>query len=338
MNRRLLLEKVMNNQEVERVPCGFWHHFILGRDQFIGLEHPEVLERAYQGHLAYYGLVQPDIMKIMSEGFFGYPPIMDNPLQTEDDLLRIRPVGKDHPWIQKQAAHVRRIADHMRDEVMCYYNMFSPLQVIRIKFDFLDLEFDKFVHVAERYPEAFRQAGEAIAEDIRALTELLFCESGIDGIYYCVQNIQSEMYDDETYHRIVRPSEISVLDTANAIRDQNILHICGYAHHVNRFDTFRDYHAKIYNWAVHTEKISLPEGKAYFNGACVLGGFDNNPHTLIDQGSRAELKDYARQLIAENGYKGYIMGADCSIPNDIDDRQVRMIRDACHELLNPDFQ
>ena len=337
MNKRDLLTRAMNNQEVDRVPCGFWHHFILGKDQFIGLQEPEVLERAYQGHLDYYRLVQPDMMKIMSEGFFGYPPIMNNPLQTEDDLLRIRPVGENHPWVQKQIAHVRRIADQFRDEVMCSYNMFSPLQIIRIKFDFLDLEFDKFVHLAESYPEAFRQAGMAISEDIQALTAGLFHDAGIDGIYYCVQNIQSPMYDDEMYQKIVRPSELPVLELANSLQDQNILHVCGYAHHVNRLDTFKDYQAKVYNWAAHTERISLPEGKAFFKGACVLGGFDNNPGTLIDQGSPEELQAYAKSLIEENGYQGYIMGADCSIPNDIDDRQVRIIRDACHDFINPNF-
>lgn len=336
-DKRTLLEMAMNNRETYRVPCGFWHHFILGRDQFIGLENPEVLERAYQGHLDYYRLVQPDMMKIMSEGFFGYPPIMNNAFESESDLKRIRPIGEKHPWITRQVEHVRRISDKLRDEVMCYYNIFSPLQMIRIRFDFLDLQFDKFVTLAERYPDAFRDAGLRIMEDILILTEKLFAESGIDGLYYCVQNIQSPVFDDERYARIVTPAELPVLEAANQIRDANILHICGYAHHENRFSAYRNYRAKIYNWAAHTEKISLAQGKAYFNGAAVLGGFDNNPGTVIDSGSAEELRRTARRLIEENGYRGFIMGADCSIPNDIDDRRVRMIRDACHEFTNPNF-
>ena len=334
---RRLLQDVMNNREVERVPCGFWHHFILGRDQFIGLTEPEVLERAYAGHLAYYRRVETDLVKIMSEGFFGYPPIMENALTTASDLDRIRPVGRNHPWITRQAAHVRRIADQFRDEKMCFYNMFSPLQVIRIKFDFLDLTRGKFVTIAERYPEAFRSAGLRIMEDILTLTELLLTESGIDGLYFCVQNIQSDFYDDETYHEIVAPSELPVLKLANRLTPTNILHICGYDRHVNRFSTYRDYSAKIYNWAVHTEKIGLQAGKAAFGGACVLGGFDNNPETLIDTGTPEMLRAYTKRLIEENGYSGYIVGADCSIPNDINDDQVRVIRDACHEFTNPDF-
>ncbi len=332
-NRRELLLRAMKNEETERALCGFWHHFVVGEDQFRGLEEPEILDRVVQGHKDYYELVQPDMMKIMSEGFFGYPPIMENDFASEDDLLKIRALGPDHPWITKQVAHVKRISDLFMDEVMCFYNVFSPLQWIRIRFDFLDLTYDRFVALAEAYPEAMLQAGLEIQKDMTDLVRQLFAAKAVDGIYYCVQNVQSEQYDLETYQRIIRPTELPLLEEANRLSDKNILHICGYAHHTNNFDCYKDYEARIYNWAVHTEKVSLAEGKAFFGGACVLGGFDNNPGTLIDQGSPEELKAYVEGLIDENGYSGFLVGADCSIPNDIDDRQVRHIRDACHELV-----
>lgn len=329
-NRRQLLQDVFDGKPVDRVPCGFWHHFVVGPDQFAGLERPEILERAVEGHRRYFEQVQPDMMKIMSEGFFGYPPIMDNAFETEADLRSIRAVGAEHPWITEQVKHVKRIADLFRDKVMCFYNIFSPLQMIRIRFDFLDEQFDRFVELAEAYPEAFHQAGQEMMKDVMTLTEKLFSEAKIDGIYFCVQNIQSEKYDLELYKRIVEPCEKPVLDLANTLGDNNILHICGYAHHTNKFDYYKNYVAKVYNWATYTENISMAEGKAYYNGASVLGGFDNNAGTLIDTGSAEALNAYTKQLIIDNGFTGYIIGADCSIPNDIDDNQVRIIRDACH--------
>lgn len=331
-NRRELLRKTMDNEQVHRVPCGFWHHFILGRDQFIGLEEPEVLDRTVEGHKRYYELVQPDMMKIMNEGFFGYPPIMDNPLETESDLLKIKAVGPDHPWITEQVKHVKRISDLFKDEVMCYYNIFAPQQVLRIKFDFLDQEYDHYVRLAEAFPEALLAAGKEIAKDIQTLIEKLFEADAIDGIYYCVQNVQSEKYDLELHNKIIRPVELPVLKRANELSQYNILHICGYANYTNDFEYYKDYPAKVYNWAVHTEGIDIREGKEYFNGACVLGGFDNNPGSLIDTGSKEEIRAYVKKLIDENGFTGYIMGADCSIPNDIDDRRVRYIRDCVHEF------
>ena len=100
---------------------------------------------------------------------------------------------------------------------------------------------------------------------------------------------------------------------------------------------YEDYEAGCYNWAQHTERIPLYEGRKLFPGKCVLGGFDNNPGTLIDTGSDAELDAYVRQLLDENGYRGFILGADCSIPNGIDDARVRAISDAAARHLNPAF-
>lgn len=35
-NRRQLLKDAMDNKETYRIPMGFWHHFVLGKDQFHG--------------------------------------------------------------------------------------------------------------------------------------------------------------------------------------------------------------------------------------------------------------------------------------------------------------
>ncbi len=325
MDKRQLLKDAFDNKGVKRVPFGFWHHFVLGEDQFRGLAREEILERAFQGHLDYYKTTDPDMMKCMNEGFFGYPPVMESPLETGKDLRKIKSIGKDHPWITKQVAYVKRLVEAFGKEVMVFYNVFAPLQVIRIRLEFLDLDFSRFVYLAEHFPKEFHKAGMEIQKDIALLVEKLFLEAGLDGIYYCVQNIQSPMYTKELYRELIYPTEIGVLNRANALGDYNILHICGYAHHKNDLTYYLSYPAKVYNWATFTEHISLEEGKKLFGGKCVLGGFDNNPGTLIDTGSLSDLGDFARALLEKNAYAGYVMGADCSIPNDIDDRRIQAI-------------
>lgn len=330
--RALLKTAIANQAPVSRMPIGFWHHFILGKDQFSGLENPQLLERVIQGHLKYYNQTNPDMMKLMNEGFFGYPPIMDLAFDSEADLLSIKSIGPDHPWITRQVEHVRKLTQLFSPEVMTFYNVFAPLQIIRIRFDFLDLDYDRFVRLAEQYPEAFHQAGLEIQKDILILVEKLLTETKLDGIYYCVQDIQSDLYDEKKYTELIRPTEIEVLKRANELSDYNILHICGYAGHHNDLALYKDYEAAVYNWAIHTEGVSIPEGKLIFPGKCILGGFDNNPGTLIDQGTKAELVEFVKDLVAENGMTGYIIGADCSIPNDINDQQIKYISEAVHEL------
>ena len=181
-DKRQLLMDAFALKETPRVPCGFWHHFVLGRDQFIADKDPALQQKIVDGHRAYYKLVRPDMMKMMNEGFFGYPPIMDNDLRTGKDLLKIRAIGADHPWVTDQVKHVQRIIDQFDGEVMTFYNMFSPLQNIRIRFDFLDLEYDRFVQLAERYPEELAAAGEEMKKDYLALVQRLFEETSLDGI------------------------------------------------------------------------------------------------------------------------------------------------------------
>lgn len=336
INKRDLLKKAFDNEEVDRVPIGFWHHYVLGEDQFKGPEDKDILDKIVEGHLDYYKKTNPDMMKLMNEGFMGYPPIMSNPLETAEDLLRIKSIGPDDPWITEQIQHVRRLVDLFSDEVMTFYNVFAPLQVIRIRLEFLDLNFERFVYLAENFPEELHSAGMEIQKDINILVEKLLKETDLDGIYYCVQNVQSEKYPLDVYNKYIRPTEMEVLNTANKYSDYNILHICGYAHHKNDLRFYSDYKAKVYNWAIFTEGVSLQDGKEIFGGKSVLGGFDNNPGTLIDKGSKEELDSYVKKLIDENGYKGYVIGADCSIPNDIDDRQVKFISDASYKYVRGD--
>ena len=330
-----LLKDTFDGKETCKVPVGFWHHFVLGPDQFRGDRDPAIRDRIVEGHRKYYQTVNPDMMKMMNEGFMGYPPIMDNPLETEEDLLRVKSVGPDHPWITEQVKHVQRIIDQFGGEVMTFYNVFAPLQAIRIRFDFLDLRYDKFVKLAEKWPKALHAAGLEIQKDFVELVRQLLTQTTLDGIYYCVQNIQSPLYPKDRYRKLIMPTEIEVLNTANRYSRYNILHICGYARHTNVLSFYEDYEAGCYNWATNTEKLSIAEGRKLFPGKCVLGGFDNNPGTLIDTGADAELQAETIRLIQENGYKGFILGADCSIPNNIDDRRIRVISDAAASCLNP---
>ena len=332
-----LMKDAFDRKETFKVPVGFWHHFVLGPDQFRADRDPAILDRIVEGHRKYYETVNPDMMKMMNEGWFGYPAIMDNPLETEADLLRIQAIGPDHPWITEQVKHVQRVIDQFHGECMTFYNVFAPLQAIRIRFDFLDMRFDKFVRLAERWPDALTAAGLEIQKDFVALVRRLFEETSLDGIYYCVQNVQSPLYSKDVYRRRIMPTEIEVLNEANRHSRYNILHICGYARHTNVLSFYQDYEAGCYNWAQNTEHIPLTEGARLFPGKCILGGFDNNPGTLIDTGSDAELEAMTRRLIDENGYRGFILGADCSIPNDIDDRRVRVISDAAAGYTNPNF-
>ena len=68
-NRRQLLKDAMDNKETYRVPMGFWHHFVLGKDQFQGLERPELLDRIVEGHKRYFGFLFAMVLGLITPNF-----------------------------------------------------------------------------------------------------------------------------------------------------------------------------------------------------------------------------------------------------------------------------
>lgn len=325
-NRKQLIFDTFDNKETERVPVGFWFHFVFGDAQFRGLEDRAILDRVIAGHKEFYDAFKPDFVKIMSDGFFGHPSLLEKRIEIADDLYNVQAVGPNHPWITEQVKTVKRIKESFNGEVATFYNIFSPANYIRIAFEAWDKDPEKFTRFFETEPEALAYAANEIAKDIAVLTQRVIEEAGTDGIYLSVQNVQSSTATKEAYQNYIAPSELTVLAEANKVSDYNILHICGYEHYQNDLLYYRDYEAKAYNWAVHTEKISLKEGKDFFGNKAVIGGFDNNTGTLLDSGNKADIARFTVDIIHEIGDTGVIIGADCTVDPQIELDRLELVR------------
>ena len=94
-------------------------------------------------------------------------------------------------------------------------------------------------------------------------------------------------------------------------------------------DRFKDYPAAAYNIAVYAEGVSLSAGKKLFGGKPVFGGFAQD--TVIYKGTREEVKKATWDILDECGQLGVMIGADCTVPNDIDDDRFNWVRDAAIE-------
>lgn len=85
------------------------------------------------------------------------------------------------------------------------------------------------------------------------------------------------------------------------------------------------YPGDLFNWDTHRTGLSLEEGKKLFQ-APVLGGLDN--HGLLVEGSLAEIAAETRRLIETVGREGFMVGADCTVPNTIEIERLRAAVDA----------
>jgi uroporphyrinogen decarboxylase len=325
-SKRELIKSVFNNEKAERVPIGFWYHFVSPRDHFRALEDPEVSKRVIQGHKKMYKEMEPDFVKIMSDGFFGHPSVNNTKIETAEDLYKIKSVGESHPWITEQVKFAKEINDEFCDEVCTFYNIFSPLHCIRLYFEEYENDNKKFARLFLENPDAMHHAAQEIANDLDILIEKLFKEIKLDGIYLSVQAIQDERADKAFHEKYVHPTDLQTIDTIKKCSDTNILHICGYGEYTNDLNLFKKYDLSVINWATHTENTNLKEGKELFGGKVVIGGFDNNTGTLLDAGTDEEIEEYIKTMLEEVGTKGVVIGADCTISPNIPAERFKLIR------------
>lgn len=325
-NKRSLLLDVFNNKEVPRVPVGFWWHFVNKHDEFTGLVDETVIERTVDGTKRLFDELDPDFVKIMSDGFFGHPSIMENDIKDIDDIKKIKSIGDSHQWYDKQIAIINELVDYFDNEIMSFYNIFSPLNYIRLYLTNYKKETDLFVKLFMEDPESMLNASLEISKDLITLVNKIKDETSVDGIFYSVQSLQDKSVGKDFHDKFLKPSDLIVLDHINEKWDNNIIHICGYGPYTNDLTYYKDYRAKVYNWAVNTENISLSEGKKLFNDACIIGGFDNSLGTVLDVGTEEDISHAIKDIISEVGSKGLIIGADCTISQEVGHRRLKLVK------------
>jgi uroporphyrinogen decarboxylase len=306
------------------VPIGFWFHFLPNAETGDWREDPRLWDRNLAGHQAFIREFEPDMVKIMSDGFFFYPsPTLLKPL----DLALIGVLPAAHKWIKAQAALVRRVMA-TRLEPAYFYNIFSPITSLRFK-----LGLAKLQSFYQAQPEAFAKALARMSQGLVNLTEVIAQEGGVDGIYLSVQNPDQKVFSEDFQRNVLAPGEKAIIQAAQDLGLKVILHICGYAGVRNNLSLYADYPAEAFNWAVHVEKVSLKAGRAIFGGRPVIGGFANGPDSLLMKGSEEEIKAETRAIIREAGALGLILGADCTLPSNINLKRLEWVRTAGLEAI-----
>ena len=318
MNKRERVIAAMNNQPVDRPPVGFWFHFP---------GHQSKGDPCVQAHLDYYNHVDVDIAKLMCDGYFDYPNPVAKAAKEPKDWYKMKPLGADHPFIREQVERAKAVKAGLTSDCLVLYNVFAPFSTLRQGTS------DNLImsHLRED-PNAILYALDVVAEDNALLTELLLTEAKIDGVYFCVQGGEKNRFTIEEYKKYIAPSDLKVLDRANLFSDLNILHCCGWAGIPNHLEVWQDYPAKAINWACFVENMDLVEGKKFFGGKCVLGGFDNRAQSLIVNGSREEIEAYTKELVEKAGKTGVMIGADCTLPGTIDVERIGWVVDAAKAL------
>ena len=330
MNNKERIYNALDNKPVDRVPVGFWFHFLNADSQNLefnaALENPALIAKNIEGHRAYIDAFHPDVIKIMSDGYFFVPKQADWDIDNPADLSKIKPLAPDHPWIEGQVRLAAAVSQ-MQSDTAYFYNVFSPTRSLHwILGDVMYLEF------MVSAPDAMLEAQKVLAKTLLTLSERVVRESGMTGIYFSVSNMNAKIISDATYTKYIKPAEVWYLQELQKLTPYNILHICSNLGKKNNLDLYTDYPAKAFSWAVHLENVSLAEGKRKFSDKTVLGGFAHVPGSLIHTGTKEDIEDFTRQLIDQTGRQGVILGADCTVPPDTPLDHLEWVRQAVSGL------
>lgn len=110
-NKKELVFKALRNEPAERVPVGFWHHYL--EDEHVNaIEHEGFYEENIAGVKSFSKEFDPDFVKVMTDGYFDLPIDLD--ISSAKTLLNFAAIPFSNPWFQKQLrllAENRRIYD-----------------------------------------------------------------------------------------------------------------------------------------------------------------------------------------------------------------------------------
>lgn len=324
-NKKQLVLDAFNNKATERVPVGFWFHFA-ENELGSSYEVPAYRQQNLEGHKKFVKEFQPDFVKLMSDGYFFEPETAKflKGIKSADDLFNLKPISENDKWILDQVSLVKELTNDFGKNLFTAYNVFAPATAFKwgVGGD------KKLAELIKENQDAVFYALSVISQNTQVLAKAVIKEGHADGIYLSVQSIQDVSVGPDLYSEVISPSEIAVLAAASSVGGTNILHVCGYEGAKNNLSNFKNYPAKVINFASVVEGISLKDGKKIFKNKAVIGGFANTKEGLLYKGSREDIQTETKKLLADAGKTGIILGADCTVPKDIDWQRLEWVREA----------
>ena len=318
MNKRERVIAAFQGKETDHVPVCMWKH--------VPPEYWEDDDKFVECQVNSFKTTDVDFMKLSGDKFFGWPaPVLEN-ITNADELYNIKPLGADHPYIRGQIERTKKVVKGLNGECVALYLIFAPISYLR-----LQIGYPMMMKLIRENPEAMKYACNVIAEDVKLLVRGIIEESGADGIFYSVQNAEENRFTAEEYRDWITPSDKAVLDYANTLSSMNAIHLCAWEEIPNRLSVWADYKAPVVSWSRYIDIMDIQEAKKVF-GCTVWGGFDNRPGTLLYTGTREEIEAEVRSLIEQGGKSGYILGADCSIHDELSEERIRWVVEAARKI------
>jgi uroporphyrinogen decarboxylase len=309
MNARARVLRLLDDTQAPGyVPAAFFLHF------------PPECHRgqaAVEAHLAYYRHTGMDFCKIQYEFPFPHRPQIQSPA----DWAAMPRYGR--AFYQDQLDVVAGLVEAVRGEALVIQTLYSPFMCAG--------------HTTsdEMVTEHLDAAPEHVVPGLETITEsvLWFVRAcvacGVDGFYASTQGGEGGRFaDPSTFERYVKPYDLAVMDEIDRTCTFNILHVCDYQGAYDDLTPFLDYPGHVVNCPlrVGSRTMTAREAARLF-GRPYMGGLDR--HGVLVTGTEEEIRTAVQGVLAEAPER-CILGADCTLPGDIDWDRIRIAIEAAH--------
>lgn len=293
------------------IPAAFFLHF----DE-IYHQGPGAVEK----HLEYFRFTGMDFVKIQYEKTF--PPLAQ--IQEPDDWSQMPLYGKD--FFEPQLEVVRELVRAAKKEALVLVTLYSPFMCAG------HTAGDQVLtrHILEN-PEKTKRGMEIVTESV-----LLFVReciaAGVDGFYASTQGGESERFDNpEPFEECIKPFDLAVMEEINRSCIFNILHICDYVGPYSNLQPFLDYPGDVVNCSLTIAgEQQSPRGLSEYFNRPFMGGLERKG--TIATGTELEVIEKVTGVLQDIPER-FILGADCTVPNDTNWDNLRTAVRTAHEWI-----
>lgn len=318
MNAKKRVIAAIKGEELTELPSGFSLHFPKGCENG---------EAGVEAHLKFFKETDTDICKIMNENLIPYC----EGITCGGDYSKLPSFSLESGFMKKQTELTKRILDAWGPD---RFMMGTLHGVVACGIHFIE---KKYGYDGSRLAmaEHFRQDRNTVLDVYRRITEVMcrlaekYIEIGLDAVYYAALGGEYRYYTDEEFTEYIEPLDKQILQTIRDTKGYCFLHICKDRLNMERY---RDYgaYADVVNWGVYEAPCSLREGRDLFPGKTIMGGLANRSGVLVD-GTDEEIELAVKDVVKESGRKGFILGADCTLPTEINYRRIRTAVEAARK-------
>lgn len=315
MTKKERVQAAIAGKPVDHVPAGFSLHFPQDRNSG---------EAGVQAHLEFFRETDTDILKIMNENLVpSYGTI-----KAPADWACIGKMDESTPFIHRQLEFTKEILSRCEPEGYTMGTLHgitaSTIHPIEPVYGYDPVRTLLTEHLREN-SQPVLDAMSRIAEGMCSLAHG-YAKAGVDAVYYASLGAERRWFTDEEFEKWIAPFDKLILSEIQKAGCKAFLHICKDGLEMERYAGYNDV-CDVVNWGVYEVPYPVEDARGLFPGKTIMGGLANRSGVMVE-GTLEELAQAAKDTVARYGETGFILGADCTLPTEIDYKRIRAIVEA----------